>query len=388
MIKSKFTYFYIFFVTYILILSNDIVTISDNYILNTFKYEEILPHIYVTSVYNDYKNNKIILILLNLSKQQVVVENIHCEIHNTYKHSTCKIDIISGVVNSDNHLFMGKVEINKAVKYLLINGIVFKIKRKEKMKYNITLCITEFINIKSTLHLLQAFESYITLGIDHIIIYMTSCSYDVEKILNYYKKIGIITIIKCDYSFENKYLLYLLFGQLWKINDCLYRMKYSTKLLLINDIDEIVWPVNKHNILLSLNDIDEMKSDFYYIQQRMFMIGYSNIYDRFVFNNSDYNMFHHTNSCVLPLKRTNKYIIKNLRDVIYITVHRLGLSYKKLLCKFVNYSHFYIRHTRVMMNYHISSCIKWINSTTLNEKEVINKVIKKVNQTYELIFTS
>ncbi|KAL0186812.1 hypothetical protein M9458_018482, partial [Cirrhinus mrigala] len=129
-------------------------------------------------------------------------------------------------------------------------------------KYDFTVCISNlFGNYNNVLQFAQTMEMYKLLGVQHVVIYKTSCGPDLEKLLKHYETEGMLEIISwpidqflnpsSGWNFqEHKGDLHY-YGQLVTLNECIYRHMYQSKYVLLNDIDEIIMPY-KHDNLPSL----------------------------------------------------------------------------------------------------------------------------------------
>ncbi|XP_061599254.1 uncharacterized protein LOC133462127 [Cololabis saira] len=134
--------------------------------------------------------------------------------------------------------------------------------RKEERRFNFTVCISSlFGNYSNVLQYAQTLEMYRLLGVDRVVIYNTSCSADLDRLLQSYSKEGFVEIVPWPidkhlkpsrgwkFSEHGGDLHY--FGQLVKLNECIYRSMERSRYVLLNDIDEIIMPY-QHNNLTSL----------------------------------------------------------------------------------------------------------------------------------------
>ncbi|XP_072273050.1 uncharacterized protein [Pyxicephalus adspersus] len=162
-----------------------------------------------------------------------------------------------------NHLSVGTSPFTNVTHYAL-----FQIhKDLEPFTANFTVCIsTMFGNYSNVLQFIQTMEMYRILGAQKVVIYLNSCSPQVEKVLRYYITQGILEVILWPierhlrtgkfwhYSMDPKDIGY--YGQLATLNDCIYRNKYKSSFVLLNDIDEIILPFH-HQTWDSL--VDELQ---------------------------------------------------------------------------------------------------------------------------------
>lgn len=101
------------------------------------------------------------------------------------------------------------------------------------------------------------------LGVDRVVIYNTSCSSDVDRLLRSYIQEGFLEVVPWPidqhltpspgwlFSSSGGDLHY--FGQLTTLNECVYRSMERSRYVLLNDIDEIIMPY-EHKDLPSLMD--------------------------------------------------------------------------------------------------------------------------------------
>ncbi|XP_030064002.1 uncharacterized protein LOC115473303 [Microcaecilia unicolor] len=136
----------------------------------------------------------------------------------------------------------------------------FKIKNREPtaLSAEFTVCIsTMFGNYNNALQFIHSMEMYKLLGAQKVIIYKTNCSQLMEKLLQYYITEGTVEVIswpikdylntssKWHYSMDAKDIGY--YGQITALNDCIYRNMYTSKYVLLNDLDEIILPFKHWN---------------------------------------------------------------------------------------------------------------------------------------------
>ncbi|CAN2390439.1 Glycosyltransferase family 92 [Pristimantis euphronides] len=123
----------------------------------------------------------------------------------------------------------------------------------EPFSANFTVCIsTMYGNYSNVLQFIQTIEMYQILGAQRVMIYLNSCSPQMEKAMQYYIARRVLEVIDWPierylrpgkswrHSVDPKDIGY--YGQLATLNDCIYRNMYRTKFVLLNDIDEIILP--------------------------------------------------------------------------------------------------------------------------------------------------
>ncbi|XP_078496942.1 uncharacterized protein LOC144753008 [Lissotriton helveticus] len=139
---------------------------------------------------------------------------------------------------------------------------VFEIRNRgpNTITSNFTVCIsTMFGNSTNVLQIIQAIEMYKLLGAQKVMIYKHSCSLLVERVLQHYISEGTVEVIpwpidlyldvstNWHFSMDHYPRDLGYYGQLATLNDCVYRNMYSSKYVVINDLDEIIIPKNHSN---------------------------------------------------------------------------------------------------------------------------------------------
>lgn len=132
----------------------------------------------------------------------------------------------------------------------------FEIKNRHAEPYPVefTLCIsTMFGGYNNVLQFVQSMEMYKLLGIQKVVIYKTSCSPLMEKVLEFYVAEGTVEIVpwpiasflnvSTEWRFRENGSQIGYYGQIPALNDCVYRNMYKSRYVLLNDIDEIILPV-------------------------------------------------------------------------------------------------------------------------------------------------
>uniref|UniRef100_A0AAY5F2B3 Glycosyltransferase family 92 protein n=2 Tax=Electrophorus electricus TaxID=8005 RepID=A0AAY5F2B3_ELEEL len=143
---------------------------------------------------------------------------------------------------------------------------------KYSFKYSFTVCISNlFGKYNNVLQFVQSMELYKLLGVQHVVIYNTSCGPDLEKLLQHYKREGILEIVPWpidqflnpspgwNFTVHGGDLHY--YGQLVTLNECIYRHMYQTEYILLNDIDEIIMPYKHINLQLLMEDLQSNNKD-------------------------------------------------------------------------------------------------------------------------------
>ncbi|KAJ6652645.1 hypothetical protein lerEdw1_011240 [Lerista edwardsae] len=132
----------------------------------------------------------------------------------------------------------------------------FEIKNRRAETYPVefTLCIsTMFGGYNNVLQFIQSLEMYKLLGVQKVVIYKTSCGPLMENVLEFYVAEGMVEIVpwpitaflnvSTEWRFKENGTQIGYYGQIPALNDCVYRNMYKSRYVLLNDIDEIILPV-------------------------------------------------------------------------------------------------------------------------------------------------
>ncbi|XP_075918763.1 uncharacterized protein LOC142920181 [Petromyzon marinus] len=145
-----------------------------------------------------------------------------------------------------------------------------------------SVCIsTLFWNYGNVLQFVQAIEMYRILGAGRVTVYNTSCSSELNKVLLYYIKTSLVEVVQwpiTDYVRVSRGWHYPehpgelhYYGQIAALNDCVYRHMYSTRYLVLTDIDEVIIPLkhtNLKDLMRYLND--KYGADIYTFENHVF----------------------------------------------------------------------------------------------------------------------
>ncbi|XP_069097806.1 glycosyltransferase family 92 protein F49C12.5-like [Pleurodeles waltl] len=221
---------------------------------------------------------------------------------------------------------------------------VFKIRNRapNTMSADFTVCIsTMFGNSTNVLQLVQAIEMYKVLGAQKVMIYKHSCSLLVDRVLQYYISEGTVEVIPWPID------LYLdvssnwhfrmepyprdlgYYGQLATLNDCVYRNMYSSKYVVINDLDEIIVPKKHTNWADMMDDLKKQypSTGIFFFQNRVFP---NNVVDSTLNVSAwraipGFNLLQHVYR--EPATPYHEKMIVNPRKVIQISVHTVLKGY-------------------------------------------------------------
>ncbi|KAJ8680224.1 hypothetical protein QAD02_016011 [Eretmocerus hayati] len=131
-------------------------------------------------------------------------------------------------------------------------------------------------NYDKYMNLIEFIEFYWMMGVDHFTIYNSSASENVSLVLEYYKKLGILTVIQWQlppiYKFERTLRYNGIFAAM---NDCLYRSSFigGYKYIVNVDLDEFIVPRRYSNypqLMDHLDPIAKPSQDAVFIFRNMF----------------------------------------------------------------------------------------------------------------------
>ncbi|KAI4896689.1 hypothetical protein NFI96_029402 [Prochilodus magdalenae] len=174
--------------------------------------------------------------------------DVLCQGPNT--EAATKVALTATVPNLSGELYQFQ-----DVNFLPIRNTV----EKNTFKYKFTVCISSLFGAyNNVLQFVQTLEMYKLLGVEHVVIYNTSCGPDLKKLLQKYQEEGFLEIVPWpidqfltpspgwnarEFSGELHY-----YGQLVTLNECIYRHMYQSRYVLLNDIDEIIMPYQHRNL--------------------------------------------------------------------------------------------------------------------------------------------
>lgn len=138
-------------------------------------------------------------------------------------------------------------------------------------RFDFTVCISVMFNYNKVLNLIEAMEMFKLLGVQRVAIYKTSCDSTVQKVLDYYVKSGFLEIIpwtvekhiKVSMGWQREKspgeLHY--HGQIPALNDCVFRYMYQSRYVALQDIDELILPLNVRTWTELLPELEKMHGD-------------------------------------------------------------------------------------------------------------------------------
>lgn len=221
---------------------------------------------------------------------------------------------------------------------------VFEVRNRgpNTISTDFTVCIsTMFGNSTNVLQIIQAIEMYKVLGAQKVMIYKHSCSLLVDRVLQHYISEGTVEVIpwpidlyldvstNWEFSMDRYPRDLGYYGQLATLNDCVYRNMYSSKYVVLNDLDEIIIP-KKHLNWADMMDYLQKQypsTGIFFFENHIFP---NNVVDT-TFNVSAWsaipgvNLLQHVYR--EPQTPYHEKMIVNPREVIQISVHTVLKAY-------------------------------------------------------------
>lgn len=120
----------------------------------------------------------------------------------------------------------------------------------QEQKRQFTVCVTPLnFNYSKAYELVEMIELNRILGAEHFVFYNYSTASNVNHVLEYYKKMGIVEVLEWNLPMKvdtwpkkNEPVEIHYFAQLAALNDCLYRNMYLSKYIVFQDLDEFIIP--------------------------------------------------------------------------------------------------------------------------------------------------
>ena len=247
------------------------------------------------------------------------------------------------------------------------------------VQHNIEVCVPPLFGDIAHTNLIEFIEVVRLFGADRIHFYNYHVSLSAEKVLRYYKKLGIVTVLpwKLDSRLTHTNDLHY-HGQGLNIQDCLYRNMFSARFLAFMDIDEVFVPRN-HSSWISM-----MTSVKNYTQIAGVVVHSAFFDPRWQHkDNSSSNVRIHRLTDVTrskPMDRGRTKCIVNPRHVFEMSIHNIGktilASMKKvdLPIKLVLLNHYRIcRGSRRFCQDHIidNTLLAYVSELETNVKNVL-----------------
>ncbi|XP_055769657.1 uncharacterized protein LOC129845776 [Salvelinus fontinalis] len=145
-------------------------------------------------------------------------------------------------------------------------------RREEDFPFYLTVCMSSmFGDYNNVQQFVQTMEFYKLLGVRRVVLYLTSCGPDLEKVLQYYAEEGTLEVIgwpinhflKPSTGWKAQELEgdIHLNGQLTIMNECIYRNMYRSRYVLLADVDQLLVPASHSSLLPLMEDLQGQHPD-------------------------------------------------------------------------------------------------------------------------------
>lgn len=369
-------------------------SIFDYETMNTF---EIEKDIYITSLFYDERMGHYRILGYGLNHRP---RSYSCQLKSTYSSIQCQAFLKFYSYSIENYfnmwIYFPKLHFSPTI--LILNDKCLKIpppiimKSSDNLiKYNYTVCLSTFISYSVSYSFTQWLEINRLFGIDHFVVYKMSWSEEIDKIMKYYNKIGIIDIIELNYTFYSKIRTEQSFyAQAIKLNDCFYRYRRVSKNIIMMDQDEIIVPINRNIKTIDelLDKIDNKESDIYYFNRKDYQTFSYDINKWIINTMRDLDIFKVHRNCEWAASKFQKYIIHNVNKFHHINIHNIAFGSLILKEKNVNkisegiIYHYRRRNNNVCKSGWIEDeGLSYLNVTINN---VVNNTLEKLNVKYNI----
>lgn len=144
---------------------------------------------------------------------------------------------------------------------------IIKITEQEYTQRQFTVCLSPLSSLYTKAHrLVEWIELNRLLGAEHFIIYTCEASYDVDKVLRYYQNLRMVDVmhwcVPTTKPPDEGSQEFQVFGKIASNNDCLFRLRKRSKLIVLEDPDEIIVPHNYMTWNELLNSVPAAKGDY------------------------------------------------------------------------------------------------------------------------------
>ncbi|XP_059161031.1 uncharacterized protein LOC131944441 [Physella acuta] len=134
---------------------------------------------------------------------------------------------------------------------------LLEIQYPKQRERNFTVCYPALFGYNNISRIIQAIEINRVLGAQHFFIYNYSISREMDAVLRHYQDEGVLTVLQWPLPLDDvKDIWY--YGQMSAINDCVYRNKFVSQYVVIQDPDELIIP-NHHMTWSDLIEAAELE---------------------------------------------------------------------------------------------------------------------------------
>ncbi|CAL1548595.1 unnamed protein product [Lymnaea stagnalis] len=117
----------------------------------------------------------------------------------------------------------------------------------QRAERNFSVCFPALHNFTQAKRLVETIDISRALGADHFFVYNHSVSNATDAVLRRYQKLGLLTVM--PWPLPNLDVWY--YGQNLAINDCVYRNRFVSRFVVIQDTDELIVP-HRHETWMEL----------------------------------------------------------------------------------------------------------------------------------------
>ncbi|XP_059160919.1 beta-1,4-galactosyltransferase galt-1-like [Physella acuta] len=121
---------------------------------------------------------------------------------------------------------------------------LLEIQYPKQRERNFTVCYPALFGYNNISRIIQAIEINRVLGAQHFFIYNYSISREMDAVLRHYQDEGVLTVLQWPLPLDDVMHVWY-YGQMSAINDCVYRNKFVSQYVVIQDPDEFIIP-NHH----------------------------------------------------------------------------------------------------------------------------------------------
>lgn len=126
---------------------------------------------------------------------------------------------------------------------------------QNEVKQDFGVCVPPLFGYISSTTFIEFIELTQLLGAQHFLFYGLQVTTEIQKVLNYYTQLGVVTVMPWQLPVDRNSIWY--YGQLLAINDCLYRSMHAFKYVAFNDLDEFIVPHKYDNWSQMISNMHE-----------------------------------------------------------------------------------------------------------------------------------
>ncbi|KAJ8003892.1 hypothetical protein DPEC_G00153110 [Dallia pectoralis] len=145
-------------------------------------------------------------------------------------------------------------------------------RQEEDFPFYLTVCMSTMSGAyNNVLQFVQTMELYKLLGVPRVVLYLTSCGPDMEKVLRFYTDEGTLEVIDwpidhflkpaTGWKLEDQEGDIHLNGQLTIMNECIYRNMYQSQYVLLADVEQVLVPAAHNSLRPLMEDLQGQNPD-------------------------------------------------------------------------------------------------------------------------------